>query len=81
MRMYEPAWIQLKSNPDLPLLIAAAPALHPRIYKAIIKEKWMDTRYKNQLASKGYRSELSSSSSDAMLKIKLHLIPTLDALF
>lgn len=81
MRMYQPAWIQLKSNPKLPLVIAAAPALHPRIYKAIIKEKWLDTPYKSNLAARGYRSELSRESNDGMLSITLTLIPTLDGLF
>ena len=68
---------QLKNNPDVPLVIAAHPAHHRRIYKAIIKRKDEDTVFKWIMDEKGLRSKLSKTSEAGALKISLSfsLIP------
>ena len=81
MRKYQTAWNTLKSNPSKPLVISAHRNYHPRIYKAIIKEKWMDTVYHVDLDFKGYKSKLTSSSKGDILTITLTVEPTLDSLF
>ena len=81
MRKYQPAWNQLKNNPSQPLVISAHRNYHPRIYKAIIKEKWMDTVYHVELDFKGYKAKLTSKSSGDLLTVTLTLHPTLEALF
>ncbi len=53
MREYEPIWQKLKSLPPHEaktkgVSITANRRLHPRIIKAVIKEKWMDIPYKLQ---------------------------------
>ncbi len=75
MRTYEPSWIALKNSPNTPkqIKIAAASKLHPRIYKAIIKEKDMDTVYKFQLSENAQRARLSKKSTGGQLVITLHL--------
>ena len=81
MRLYQPAWNQLKNNPNIPLVISADQALHRRIYKAIIKEKNIDSVFHLDMDFKGYTTKLSRQSQGNALKITLHLIPTLEALF
>lgn len=81
MRMYQPAWFRLRDNPNKPLVIAAAPHLHARIYKAIIKEKYMDTVWHLQVAEKKYTSTLAKVSNKNTLTITLHITPTIAALF
>lgn len=44
MRKYQPAWEKLKK--DGKLTIVAPVIVHPRIIKAIIKEKWNDAAFK-----------------------------------
>jgi len=51
MRTYEPIWIQLKSAGKV--RIAAPPALHKRIIKAVTKEKWLDMGWKLELDEAG----------------------------
>ena len=46
MRMYEPAWIALKTHKTLTLI--APKHLHKRIAKAVIQEKWKDKPFKCQ---------------------------------
>ena len=53
MRLYQPAWNQLKNNPNIPLVISADQALHRRIYKAIIKEKNIDSVFHLDMDFKG----------------------------
>lgn len=81
LRMYQPAWIQLKSCPGQPLVISAASRLHPRIYKAIVKEKYMDQVFHLDLDFKNYTSRLSHTSRGNALTITLHLSPTIEGLF
>jgi hypothetical protein len=47
MRQYEPIWRQLKTKKVVS--ITANRALHPRIIKAVIKEKWLDVGYKLEI--------------------------------
>lgn len=76
-RMYEPSWAQLKSSRTNPkfIRIAAAAKLHPRIYKAIIKEKDMDIVYKLQLSEQPIpqRAKLRRVSKGGELTIFLDL--------
>jgi hypothetical protein len=81
MRMYEPAWIRLKSNPELPLIISAHARFHARIFKAIQKEKWKDTVYHLAQDSRGYTTKLSRESKGDVLTIRLEVIPNLENLF
>lgn len=50
MRHYQPVWIKLKR--DKVVRVTANKCLHPRIIKAVTKEKWMDTGYKIELEPK-----------------------------
>lgn len=79
--IYNPLWEQLKNNPDVPLIIAAHPAHHRRIYKAIIKRKDEDTVFKWILDEKGLRSKLSRTSEAGALKITLSFSLTVEGLF
>lgn len=54
IRTYAPIWNQLKALPaDVArakgVSVTANRKLHPRIIKAVIKEKWMDLPYKIKL--------------------------------
>lgn len=75
MRLYQPSWIELKkSNLSTKQIRLSAPAkFHPRIYKAIIKEKDMDVVYKLELAEQGKRAKLSRDSKGAVLTINMHI--------
>jgi len=51
MRQYQPIWHRLKSMPlteasSKGVSVTANRLLHPRIIKAVVKEKWMDLEYK-----------------------------------
>lgn len=81
MRMYQPAWNRLKKNPSEPLVISAHGKLHKRIYKAIKKEKNMDTIFHLLLDDEGKRAVLSSTSDGNALKIYLEIKYKLEGLF
>lgn len=83
MRMYQSAWNKLKNNPTQPLVISAHPAYHRRIYKAIMKEKHIDTVYHLILADSNQCSKLSKISHGNALIIKLIITPaiTFEGLF
>lgn len=54
MRQYEPIWQKLKSLPfheakTFGVSVTANRRLHPRIVKAVTKEKWLDLPYKLKL--------------------------------
>jgi hypothetical protein len=54
MRYYQPIWDRLKNLPkdtafSVGISITAPTTLHPRIIKAVGKEKWMDIGYKIML--------------------------------
>jgi hypothetical protein len=51
MRAYQPIWHKLKSLPlheaaTKGVSVTANRVLHPRILKAVVKEKWLDIEYK-----------------------------------
>jgi hypothetical protein len=71
--MYEPAWVNLKTSLEQPkrIVIAAPAKFHPRIYKAIIKEKDMDVVFKLQLSDVGKIARLSKESRGGKLTIFL----------
>lgn len=69
--MYEGAWLQLKSNPSVPLKIAAHPAMHRRIFKAIIKEKDSDLVFKYLMREDGKFSKLNRVSNGGQLVITI----------
>lgn len=72
MRTYEPAWLSLKQN--LELRIAAEPAVHKRIIKAVIKEKDMDVIYKLLCDEECKRAVLSYSRQHKMIVFKLKFV-------
>jgi hypothetical protein len=47
MRYYEPIWLRLKKNKVVQ--VTAPRPLHPRIIKAVVKEKWLDLGFKLEL--------------------------------
>lgn len=77
MRKYQAAWEQLRDNPNEPLVIAAPPAWHNRIYKAIIKEKDEDLVFKLTQSDAGQFSKLSRKSSGGQLLITIRFYPRL----
>lgn len=81
MRMYKSAWTRLKNNPNEPLVISAHGKLHRRIYKAIVKEKYMDTLYHLELDDVGKKAKLSKISEGNALIISLHLTVTVEGMF
>lgn len=56
MRQYQPIWESIKRNKVASLV--APIANHPRIIKAVTKEKYIDEGYKFTLAEKGLKSKL-----------------------
>lgn len=50
MREYEPIWIALKQHGKVSL--TANRLLHPRIIKAVTKEKWQDLAFKLDIEPK-----------------------------
>lgn len=74
-RMYEKAWIELKKSEETPkrIVISAHSKLHPRIYKAIRKEKDMDVVYKLQLCENAQSAILRSKSEGGRLTIMMKL--------
>lgn len=81
MRMYQSVWNKLKNNPSEPLVISAHPAYHRRIYKAIIKEKNMDTVYHLILDGEGKTARLSRKSEGNALVITLSVSTSIYGLF
>lgn len=83
-RMYEPSWLALKKSVLSPKrIVIAAPAIfHPRIYKAIKKEKDMDVVFKMELAEREIpqTAKLSSKSDGGKLTIFLHFSLGMDDL-
>jgi ATP-dependent protease Clp ATPase subunit len=69
VRKYEPAWKKLKS--EHLIKIAAHPAVHARILKAIIKEKDMDVVYKLQMSEDCKKALISHESKSGQLILRL----------
>jgi hypothetical protein len=70
-RMYQPSWEALKASKTKSIQIVAHSRLHARIYKAVIKEKDMDTVFKLELADDCKRATLSHTSKDNILTISI----------
>ena len=76
MRQYEPIWQKLKAMPlsdasTKGVSVTANRVLHPRIIKAVVKEKWMDLGYKIQIEPR--KTILVHSRKHAVLTFYLHL--------
>jgi hypothetical protein len=69
MRQYEPVWNELKKKKVA--RITAHRALHPRIIKAVIKEKWMDVGYKIEIDP--YHAFISYSIKHSIVTFTLTL--------
>lgn len=67
MREYEPIWNKLKA--DKVVSITANRLLHPRIIKAVKKEKWKDIAYKLEIEPRV--ATLSHTSKQAVLTFHL----------
>lgn len=81
MRKYQAAWNQLKQNPSQPLVISAHPAYHRRIYKAIKKEKHIDTVHHLLISDQGMKSTLRAKSDGNALVITLTIGVALHGIF
>ena len=71
LRKYQQVWNLLRDSPSHRIKLSAAPNLHPRIKKAVIKEKDLDVVYKLQMADNYSRSRLWFTSSGNVLSITL----------
>ena len=77
MRQYEPIWHKLKSLPlseakAKGVSVTANRRLHPRIIKAVIKEKWSDLAYK--VATDPHKTRLYHTRNGAVLTFYLELV-------
>lgn len=75
MRQYEPIWYKLKSLPlkdarTIGVSITANRRLHPRIIKAVTKEKWKDMSFKIE---KDHKCILSHISKGAIITFYLDI--------
>jgi len=74
MRLYQPIWEQLKKTGQVS--VTANRLLHPRILKAVVKEKWLDVGHRMDILP--YHSILTHSAKGAVLTFTLtkYLHPT-----
>jgi hypothetical protein len=70
MREYQPIWNQLKK--DRVVSITANRLLHPRIIKAVTKEKWMDVGYKVQCDPSYAKLHVSANNSILTFSLTFH---------
>ena len=80
LRQYEPAWLAIKQNPNPPTgkfscELSAHKAHHPRIIKAVVKEKDMDVGYKLECSEMKppQRSRLRVTTSGSIIRFRLLL--------
>lgn len=66
-RMYGPLWTKLKNEKSVS--ITANRLHHPRILKAVTKEKWLDLEYKMEISPK--IAQMSTTSRGAVLTFYL----------
>ena len=69
MRYYEPIWLRLKKHKTVS--ITAPKPLHPRIIKAVVKEKYLDLGFKLELDAS--HAILSSHSKHSILTFTLNV--------
>lgn len=67
MREYEPIWTMLKKHGTVS--VTANRLVHPRIVKAVTKEKWLDIAYKLDIDPK--IAWLSHTSQNSILTFRL----------
>jgi hypothetical protein len=84
-RTYQPLWDQLKSLPkeqakSIGISVTARKHLHPRIVKAVKKEKWMDFAWKLTLGEKYQITVISHKSRYSVLTFYLTYSPSLEEL-
>lgn len=72
MRKYEPIWIDLKKKKFV--RIAAHPALHRRIIKAVIKEKDMDIGFKFELSEVRQKAKLGYRKVHSEIQFFLQVV-------
>jgi hypothetical protein len=70
MRMYEPAWIELKKKGRVRLAVPRP--LHRRVIKAILKEKNQDLAYKLEMLEKKTRLKITYEQQDSVITIILN---------
>jgi len=75
MRQYQPIWIKLKSMSlrDAQVKgvsVTANSLLHPRILKAVVKEKWLDLGYKIQTDPR--KTILTHEIKHSIITFRLH---------
>ena len=69
MRQYQPIWEGLKKNGKVS--ITAPPKLHPRIIKAVIKEKYNDTVFKIYLDDNRQKARIEYTRSGTIIHFSL----------
>jgi len=74
-RHYEPIWKELKSKKKV--VLSLTPLWHPRVKKAVCKEKNMDYGYKLECEEESKGSELTFTSNGGQLTITLYEIKLL----
>jgi hypothetical protein len=70
VRKYEPIWNALKK--DGVVSVSVPRPLHPRLIKAVIKEKYNDLGYKLLLGEKAKKAKISYISKGSVIKFQLH---------
>lgn len=75
-RLYQPIWEQLKREGKVS--ITANRRLHPRIIKAVIKEKWLDLGYK--IAIYPWNARLDYTTTHAVITFTLEKRIMFDAI-
>lgn len=75
MRTYQPIWETLKQYNTV--TIQANPSAHPRIIKAVAKEKDKDLAYRLLIAESYQRSVLKSKINGNQVSFTLELLPLL----
>lgn len=72
MRKYQPIWDELKKNKTAS--IQAAVELHPRIIKAVSKEKYQDEGYKFLLAEAHKDAVINNRAKEEVLTFTLSFV-------
>jgi len=71
MRKYQPIWNALNKPPSYTATLAADPALHARIIKAVIKEKDMDKGWALLMLEDKKKFKLAYASQGKILSFTL----------
>lgn len=71
MRKYQPIWEAIRDNPSNTTKLAADPAMHDRIIKAVIKEKHLDKGWALLMLEDKRKYKLQYSSKNNILAFAL----------